>query len=325
MDLLLTPFLGTPLWMWGLFLALVLVLLLLDLGLFHKEERAMGIRESLWLSAFYITLGLGFAGFVAWQMGAEASELYLTAFLIEKTLALDNLFIIALIFGALAIPPAFQHRVLFWGILGVIVLRGIMIGAGAALVQHYSWVLYVFAVFLILTGVKMLFSSDEPKDLSQSRLFRWAKAWLPVTPTLHGNRFFVRGRDPETGRFRRMATPLFLALVLIEGADLIFAVDSVPAVFMITSDPFLVYTSNIFAILGLRALYFALAAVLHRFHYLKYALGVLLVFVGSKIFIADALGLSKFPADLSLGITLAILGSGIALSLYKTRGEKASA
>lgn len=326
MDLLLTPFLGTPLWMWGLFLAIVLVLLTLDLGLFHKEDRAMGIRESLWLSAFYITLGLGFAGFVAWQNGAEASELYLTAFLIEKTLALDNLFVIALIFGALAIPPALQHRVLFWGILGVIVLRGIMIGAGAALVQNYAWVLYVFAVFLILTGVKMLFSSDEPKDLSQSRLFRWAKAWLPVTPELHGNRFFVRGRDPETGRFRRMATPLFLALVLIEGADLIFAVDSVPAVFMITSDPFLVYTSNIFAILGLRALYFALAAVLYRFHYLKYALGVLLVFVGSKIFIADALGLSKFPADLSLGITLAILGSGIALSLYKTRGAaKASA
>jgi tellurite resistance protein TerC len=286
----------------------------------------------------YIALGVAFAGFVWWSFnyqlagsapevagtlipGAEAAKLYLTAFVVEKTLAMDNVFIIAMIFTYFAIPRKYQHRVLFWGILGVIVLRAIMIGLGATLVSQYSWVLYIFAVFLILTGLKMMFMGDKPMDISQNPILKFMKRRMNVTEELHGNSFFVKKPDPKTGKLVRFATPLFLALVMVEIVDLIFAVDSVPAVFAITSDPFIVYTSNIFAILGLRALYFALAAIIHRFHYLKYALAVLLVFIGSKIFIADLLGLEKFPANLSLGVTFAILGAGVAYSLWKTRGE----
>ncbi|OYW25366.1 MAG: hypothetical protein B7Z44_19085, partial [Caulobacter sp. 12-67-6] len=244
---------------------------------------------------------------------------YLTGFVIEKSLAIDNVFVIALIFGFFAIPPALQHRVLFWGVLGVIVLRAIMIGVGAALVSQFGWVLYIFAAFLILTGVKMLFAGDKPLDLNTNPALKWLRRVMPVSDKLHGDRFFVQGVDPRTGKVARLATPLFLALVLVELADLVFAVDSVPAIFAITTDPYIVYTSNIMAILGLRALYFALAAVLHRFAYLKQALAVLLVFIGGKIFIADALGWEKFPAALSLSITFAILAAGVGWSLWKTR------
>ncbi len=315
-------FLGQPLWMWLGFFTLVVALLALDLGVLHRNSKAIGVRESLALSAFYITLGLGFGGFVWWQLGATAGIEYVTGFVVEKSLAMDNIFVIAMIFGFFAIPRELQHRVLFWGILGVIVLRAIMIGLGATLVAEYGWVLYLFAGFLILTGIKMLWMSEKEPDLAQNVLLRLLKRRFNVTNELHGDRFFVRQPDAN-GRPALFLTPLFLALVLIEIADVIFAVDSVPAIFAITTDPYLVYTSNIFAILGLRALYFALAATLHRFAYLKQALAVLLVFIGSKIFVADLFGWSKFPAEWSLAITFAILATGIVWSLWKTRRQPA--
>jgi tellurite resistance protein TerC len=321
MEFLVLTFLGTPVWMWLTFIGVVIALLVLDLGVFHKTDHEIGVGESLRLSAFYITLGVLFSGFVWWQMDLESAKLYLTAFVVEKTLAMDNVFVIALIFSYFAIPRQYQHRVLFWGILGVIVLRGIMIGLGATLVAQYSWILYIFAAFLIFTGIKMLVTDDQHIDISQNPVLRFLKRRLNVTEGLRGSAFFVQEPDPKSGKLMRYATPLFLALVLVEIADLVFAVDSVPAVFAITTDPFIVYTSNIFAILGLRALYFALAAIIHRFHYLKYALAALLVFIGSKIFVADLLGWEKFPANWSLMITFALLAAGVVFSLWKTRGQ----
>ncbi len=317
---LLSSFLGQPVWMWLVFLAIVAVLLAFDLGVLHRGSREIGVRESLFLSAFYIVLGVGFGGFVWHQLGREPAVEYLTGFVVEKSLAMDNVFVIAMIFGYFAIPRAYQHRVLFWGILGVIVLRAIMIGVGAALVAEFAWVLYLFAAFLVATGVKMLLWRETDTDLSDNPLLRLLRRRLRVTDSLEGHRFFVRRQAPGHAAPVLHATPLFLALVLIEVADVIFAVDSVPAIFAITTDPYLVYTSNIFAILGLRALYFALAAVLHRFAYLKQALAVLLIFIGGKIFLADLLGLDKFPAAWSLGITFAILAAGIVYSVVRTGG-----
>ncbi len=320
-TLLFTLFLGTPLWLWFTFLTVVLLLLVFDLGVLNKTDHEIGVTESLKLSALYITLGVAFGGFVWFQLGAQAAAEYMTAFVVEKTLALDNVFVIALIFSYFAIPRAYQHRVLFWGILGVIVLRGVMIGVGATLVAEYGWVLYIFAAFLIFTGIKMLVTDEQEMDLNANPVLRFMRRRFRVTDRLHGSDFFVAQADPATGRMARYMTPLFLALVLIEIADLVFAVDSVPAVFAITTDPYIVYTSNIFAILGLRALYFALAAVLHRFHYLKYALAILLIFIGSKIFVADLLGWQKFPASWSLGITFAILTVGVLYSLWRSRND----
>lgn len=320
--LLFTLFLGKPLWLWFTFIGIVVLLLLFDLGVLNKTDHEIGVAESLKLSTLYITLGVGFGGFIWYQLGQQAAAEYLTAFVVEKTLALDNVFVIALIFTYFAIPRVYQHRVLFWGILGVIVLRGIMIGLGATLVAQYSWVLYIFAAFLVLTGLKMLFVKDKEMNLDDNVLLRFIKKRFRVTDQLHGNNFFVTQNDPKTGKMARFMTPLFLALILVEFADLVFAVDSVPAVFAITTDPYIVYTSNIFAILGLRALYFALAAVLHRFHYLKYALAILLVFIGSKIFVADLMGWEKFPASWSLAITFGILASGILYSLWRSKGDK---
>lgn len=321
MDILLSTFLGTPIWMWTGFIAVVLALLAFDLGVLHKGDDEIGVSESLKLSGLYIALGLGFGGFVWWQLGATSATEYLTAFVVEKSLALDNIFVIALIFSFFAIPRAYQHRVLFWGILGVIVLRAIMIGLGATLVAQYGWVLYLFAGFLILTGIKMLLMGEKETDLNDNPLLKLIRRRFRVTDKLEGNAFVVRKTDPKTGKIATFLTPLLLALILIEVADIIFAVDSVPAVFAISTDPFIVYTSNIFAILGLRALYFALAAILHRFAYLKQALAILLIFIGSKVFVADALGWAKFPASWSLTITFAILASGILWSLWKTRGD----
>lgn len=326
MELLLSSeFLGQPTWLWLAFTAIVVVLLALDLGILHRDNHEIGVRESLALSAFYITAGLSFGGFVWWQLGSQPAVEYVTGFIVEKSLAMDNVFVIATIFGFFAIPRAYQHRVLFWGILGVIVLRALMIAIGATLVAEFAWVLYIFAAFLIATGAKMLIWSDHQTDLAGNPLLRLVRRHFPVTDQLHGERFFVTLPDAKTGRAVRHLTPLFLALLLIEIADVIFAVDSIPAIFAITTDPFIVYTSNIFAILGLRALYFALAAVLHRFAYLKQALAVLLIFIGSKIFIADLFGLEKFPAGWSLGITFAILAAGVAYSLWRTRDATAPA
>ncbi len=311
--------LGTPIWLWSAFLALVITLLVADLGLFHRGARVIGVKESLALSAFYITVGVAFGAWVWWYLGQETGLAYLTGFVIEKSLAMDNIFVIAMIFTALAIPAHLQHRVLFWGVLGVVVLRGIMIGMGAALVSNYAWVLYIFAAFLVWTGIGMWRASGKAYDVEGSPILRFLRARLPITDGLHGERFWVRQADPRTGQLRTFATPLLLALLMIEFVDVVFAVDSIPAIFAITTDPFVVYTSNIFAILGLRALYFALAAMVDRFAYLKQALAVLLIFIGSKIFVADMLGLAKFPPMLSLGITFAILATGIGWSLWKTR------
>ncbi|OED01395.1 MULTISPECIES: TerC family protein [unclassified Rhizobium] len=324
-SLLFVEWLGKPLWMWMSFLALVIAILSFDLGVLHKENKEIGVGESIKLSILYITLGLAFGGWVWWYLGADSGLAYMTGFVVEKTLALDNVFVIALIFAFFAVPRLYQHRVLFWGILGVIVLRAIMIGVGATLVAEFSWLLYVFAAFLIITGIKMLVVKDAEPDVSKNPLVRFMRNRFNVTDNHQGERFFVKQPHPQNGKMVWFITPLFMALVLIEVADVIFAVDSVPAIFAITTDPFIVYTSNIFAILGLRALYFALAAMIHRFRYLKPALAVVLVFIGSKIFVADMLGLEKFPAALSLGITFAIIASGVGWSLLKTRNKTESA
>lgn len=323
--LLAAEWLGKPLWMWLAFIGIVIALLSFDLGVLHKHSREIGIRESLVLSSLYIGLGLAFGAWVWWYLGPEPGMSYLTGFVVEKTLALDNVFVIALIFSFFAVPPRYQHRVLFWGILGVIVLRAIMIGLGATLVAQFGWVLYIFAAFLVVTGVKMLLLGDKPPALADNALIAFMRRRFNVTDAHHGERFFVRGPHPQTGKPALFITPLFMALILIEIADVIFAVDSVPAIFAITTDPFIVYTSNIFAILGLRALYFALAAVIDRFRYLKPALAVVLIFIGSKIFVADLLGLEKFPPSISLGVTFGIIAIGVVWSLMKTRGAAARA
>ena len=322
-DFLFSPWLGKPAWAWLAFLGAVVTLLALDLGVLHRRPRVVGPTESLTMSAVYIGLGLGFGALVWSWFGAEAGMNYLTAFVVEKTLALDNVFVIALIFAWFAVPREHQHRVLFWGVLGVIVLRAIMIGAGAALVQNFAWTLWIFAAFLIFTGVKMLFVPETHPDLANNPVLRLMRRLMPVTDRLHGSKFFVR-LPVADGRRKLHATPLFLALALVEVADLVFAVDSVPAVFAITSDPFVVYTSNIFAILGLRALFFALSALIERFRYLKPALALTLVFIGGKVFAADFLGIDKVPPALSLGVTFALLGGGVIVSLWKSRAAAAS-
>nr|WP_288256117.1 TerC family protein [uncultured Pseudomonas sp.] len=316
---LFADFLGTATWLWLVFIAVVISLLAFDLGVLHRDNREIGVRESLLLSGGYITAGLLFGVWVFFQKGGDASMDYLTGFLIEKSLSMDNVFLMAMIFSFLAIPRQYQHKVLFWGIMGVLVLRAIMIGLGAALIHEFAWILYVFGAFLFFTGVKMLFSKlDDAPDLQNNMLVKFLRKHLRVTDNLHGQRFFVR-QDDGQGRSVLWVTPLFLALIMIECADLVFAIDSVPAIFAITQDPFIVYTSNIFAILGLRALYFALAALIHRFAYLKYALAMVLVFIGAKIFLVGIIG--KIPAVVSLSVTLGLLIGGVLLSLYKTRGQ----
>lgn len=322
MEFIFDVVMGKPLWMWAAFMGIVALLLAFDLGVLHRKQREISIKESLWLSAFYVSIALVFGVWVWHSLGAQSGKEYLTGFIVEKTLAMDNVFIISLIFTYFAIPHQYQHRVLFWGILGVIVLRAIMIGLGATLVSEFSWILYIFAVFLILTGVKMLYVGDKLPSIENNSLLRFLRNNMRVTNELHGPKFTVRLVDQNTGKKATYMTPLMVALILIEFVDLIFAVDSVPAIFTITLDPYIVYTSNIFAILGLRALYFALAAIIHRFKYLKPALAWVLIFIGSKTFIADALDMEKFPASISLGVTFAIILAGVLMSLYKTHDEK---
>jgi len=312
---------GQQTWLWLLFVGIVVALLAFDLGVLHKDDREIGVQESLLLSGGYISVALVFGAWVWWYLGAQSGMDYYTGFMIEKSLSMDNVFVIALIFSFFAIPRQYQHRVLFWGILGVIVLRAIMIALGATLVSQFSWVLYLFGAFLIFTGIKMWIIADHVPDIANNPLLKFLKRRMRVTDGLRGNAFWVRETDPATGRLERFATPLFLALVLVEFVDLIFAVDSVPAIFAITTDPFIVYTSNIFAILGLRALYFALAAMIHRFKYLKYALALVLVFIGSKIFLVGIIG--KIPAVISLTVTFGLIAGGVLLSLWKTRGQSA--
>jgi tellurite resistance protein TerC len=323
LPLLSADFIGKPAWIWLSFIGIVIALLAFDLGVLHKDDKEIGVKESLLLSAGYISVAVIFGAWVWWYLGAQSGMEYYTGFLIEKSLSMDNVFVIALIFTYFAIPRQYQHRVLFWGILGVIVLRAIMIGLGATLVSQFSWILYVFGAFLVFTGIKMWIIADHMPDIANNPLLMFLKKRMRVTEGLRGNAFWVREADPKTGNVERFATPLFLALMLVEFVDLIFAVDSVPAIFAITTDPFIVYTSNIFAILGLRALYFALAAMIHRFTYLKYALALVLVFIGSKIFLVGIIG--KIPPVISLSVTFGLIAGGVLVSLWKTRGQPAPA
>ncbi len=311
-----------PIWMWLVFFFIVFILLIIDLGVFHKKDTEIGAKESLWMSAFYITIAFLF-GLCVWSiLGFQSFAEYLTGFLVEKTLALDNIFLISLIFSSLSIPLKYQHRVLFWGILGVIILRGIMIALGAQLISEFSWILYIFAAFMIFTGIKMFFMSKQKTDINDNTLLKWMNKYFRITKEINDNSFLIRKIDQVTKKSHIFMTPLFVALILIEFTDLVFAVDSVPAIFTITKDPYIIYTSNIFAILGLRALYFALASILDRFHYLKYALAMVLIFIGSKIFISDFMGIEKFPPIISLGVTFGLLFGGCIYSLYKFKSKK---
>lgn len=316
-EFLTSNFLGKPAWMWFAFLVVVGALLAFDLGVLHKHNKELGVAESLTLSAFYIAVALVFGAWLWWSMGPTSGMEFFTGYALEKALSIDNVFVISIIFSYFAIPAKYQYRALLWGIIAVLVLRGIMIGLGTALVQQYEWVLYIFGVFLIATGIKILVVGEGEKDVSKNPIVRFLSKRMRVSAESHGSHFFVRKPDPKTGRLARFATPLFLALVMINIADLIFAVDSVPAIFAITTDTYIVYTANIMAILGLRALYFALAAMVHRFEYLKYALAIVLVFIGAKIFWNQIVG--KLDPAVSLGVTLSLIAGGVLFSLWKTR------
>ena len=329
MEFLMAEWIGKPVWMWAGFLTIVVALMAFDLGVLNKEDKELGITESLWLSLFYFAFAVvyGIGIWIAYEYGVlktmdgtHAGMTFFTGYFIEKALSVDNVFVISLIFTYFAIPRKYQYRALVWGIIAVIILRGIMIGVGAALVQNYSWVLYFFAVFLIFTGIKMLVVPDSDPDVSQNPVVKFMSKHMRISKELHGQKFFISEMDQKSGKMVSVATPLFVALVVINIADLIFAVDSVPAIFAITTDTFIVYTANIMAILGLRALYFALAAMVHRFHYLKYALAIVLVFIGLKIFWNQLVG--KVDPAISLGVTVALIAGGIFYSMWKTRNEK---
>ncbi len=366
LDLLFAPALlaslqGTGMiWAWLIFIGFVLAMLALDLGVFHRKSHVVGFKESLGWSAVWISLGLAFSILVyfAYQGhwfglghsidavdkvvndGRLAATKYLTAYVVEKSLSVDNIFVIAMVFGSLAVPARYQHRVLFWGILGALVMRGAMIGLGAALVHTFHWILYVFGVFLMFTGLKMLVVREEESHVGDSRVIRLVRRWFPVTRDFHGQHFAVRAGgkwaaepavpgqevtpDPvlvssRAGRW--LLTPLAVALILVEITDLIFAVDSIPAVFAITADPFLVFTSNVFAILGLRSLYFALAGLIAKFRYLKPALSLILILVGAKMLAAKQLKLwlgESFNLTV-LCVIIGILATGILTSIFAAR------
>lgn len=322
-QLVSAEFLGKSAWLWLGFLGAVGGLLWLDIGVLNRKDHVIGPRESFFQAGFYIAIGLLFGGYVLWDLGRQAAIEYYTGYLVELTLALDNVFVISLILAYFAVPRELQHRVLFWGIVGAVVLRGLMIGLGAALVANFTWVLYAFGAFLLFTGVKMLRAAlsrkEVQEDISGNVVLGWLRGRLRLTEGLVGNRFFVRAPHPRTGKLVVFATPLFLTLALVEMADLVFAIDSVPAIFAITQDPYIVYTSNIFAIIGLRALYFALENAVHRFSYLKYALSAVLIFIGLKIFLGDLVFGGKFPAQWSLAITASILAAGVLASIWKSR------
>ncbi|HEY0901619.1 MAG TPA: TerC family protein [Micavibrio sp.] len=311
-------FLGQPAGLWVVFATVIITLLVLDLGVLNKKDHVIEASESLRLAGIYILIACLFGCWLWWELGADDGMDYFTAYLIELSLSVDNLFVISLIFTYYGVPREYQHRVLFWGIIGVIVMRGIMIGIGAALVHNFEWVLLIFAGFLIFTGIKMMLAKDEEEDsIEESRFIKFIQKHLKVTKFLHGHKFFIREKSIDNPQGGLRATPLFLALVTVEIADLIFAVDSVPAVLAITTTTFVVYTSNIFAVVGLRAMYFAIAAIIHRFIYMQYSLAIILVFIGLKAFYSHFSG-DKVPAFLSLGITVGLLAGGILLSMWRT-------
>ncbi len=308
---------GTPAYFWMAFAGIVVALLAFDLGILHKDDHEISARESFMLYAGYVAIALGFGAWVWWSRGAQSGLEFYTGYVIEQSLAMDNIFVIATIFSYFAVPRVYQHRVLFWGILGAIIMRAIMIGLGAALVTEFNWILYLFGAFLVFTGIKMYLGTDEATDFDNNPVLKYLRKHFRITNELHGHDFTVKKPDPKTGKIVTWLTPLAVALVLVEFVDLIFAVDSVPAIFAVTLDPFIVYTSNIFAILGLRSLYFALAAAMHRFKYLKISLATILTLVGIKIFLVP-MGV-KVDTLLSLVATLSILAAGILFSLWRTR------
>ena len=305
---------GMSIWPWVGFNLFVVALLALDLGVLHRKEREIKVGEALWLSLFYIVLALFFGAGLFWSSGKQAGVEFLTGYLIEKSLSVDNIFVIVLTFNYFAVPAQYQHRVLFWGILGALVMRGILIFAGVQLIDNFTWMALVFGTFLIATGVKMLVVADAKPDIDNNVVLKLLRQRLRVTESYEGKRFFVR-RDGLL-----YVTPLFLVLVLVEFTDLVFAVDSIPAIIAISKDPFIIYTANVFAILGLRALYFALAAIVPRFIYLKYALSLVLIVVGGKMIANYFYGEKFIPTEWALVITAVLIGGSIALSLLRTRG-----
>jgi len=299
------------LWLWIGFNAFVLVMLALDLGVFHRKAHVVSFKESIAWTVVWVTLALLFNLGVAHYMGDQKGLEFFTGYVIEKSLSVDNVFVFALLFSYFAVPPLYQHKVLFWGILGALVMRAVMIFVGAALIEKFAWIIYVFGAFLILTGIKMIVKREEEIHPERNPLVRWFKKLMPVTNDYRGDKLFVR----ENGI--RMATPLFVVLMLVEFSDLIFAVDSIPAIFAVTKDPFIVYTSNVFAILGLRSLYFALAGVMDKFHYLKIGLGVVLSFVGVKMLLGHTPW--KIDTHVSLGVIVGVLAVSIIVSLLRPK------
>jgi tellurite resistance protein TerC len=305
-------------WLWVGFNLFVLALLALDLGVFHRHAHAVSVKEATMWSIVWITLAMIFnAGlYFFWDVIApssaytngEAALAFFTGYLIEKSLSVDNIFVFVLIFTYFAVPAVYQHRVLFWGILGALLMRGLLIVIGAALLKEFHWIIYVFGAFLIFTGIKMALHQNEELHPEHNPLVKLVQRLMPITATYEGDKFFIR----RAGLL--MATPLFLVLLIVESTDLIFAVDSIPAIFAVTQDPFIVYTSNVFAILGLRSLYFLLAGVIDKFYYLKFGLSVVLTFVGLKMVMAD---LYKIPIGLSLGVIASILAVAVIASLWQ--------
>src|SRR5688500_161696 len=296
---------------WVLFTVLILTMLAIDQGIFHRKSHVIGMREALIWTVIWISMGLLFGAGVFYFKGHEPGMQYLAGYIIEKSLSVDNIFVFVLIFASFRVPAAYQHRVLFWGILGALIMRGIFIGLGAALIERFHWILYIFVAFLVYTGIKIFLTRDnESEDPSDNPIVRFFRKIARITPAYEGNKMFVK-RDGKV-----WATPLMLVLVVVETSDLIFAVDSIPAIFAVTTDPFIVYTSNVFAILGLRSLYFLLPGSMHKFHYLQVGLAVVLVFVGVKMLVS---GVYHIPVVWSLLIICGVLAASIAGSLIHAR------
>ena len=298
-------------WLWIGFNLFVLAMLALDLGVFHRKAHVVAFKESIAWTVVWVTLALAFNAGIWYFAGPQKALAFFTGYVIEKSLSVDNVFVFAMLFSYFAVPPLYQHKVLFWGILGALALRAVMIALGAALIAEFSWIIYVFGAFLVLTGIKMAVKREEAIHPERNPVVRAFKRLMPVTSDYRGDRFFVVERG------LRHATPLFVVLLLVEVSDLIFAVDSIPAIFAVTTDPFIVYTSNVFAILGLRSLYFALAGVMDKFHYLKIGLGVVLAFVGVKMLLTH----SPYKLDtlLSLGVVVGILAVSVVASLLRPK------
>lgn len=303
------PTVGSPI-LWMAFIAFIVVMLVIDLGVFNRKAHTISIREAAIWSGVWVALALGFAGYVFWRWGDVLGQAFLTGYVLEKALSVDNLFVFYAIFTAFRVPPQHQHRLLAWGILGALVLRALMILGGTWLLVHVQWVVYVFGVVLIASGAKMLARPDKEPHPENSRVFRLVRRVIPTTREVHGPKFFAI----EDGA--RKATPLFIVLLMIEATDVVFAVDSILAVFAVSTDPFIVFTSNIFAVLGLRSLYFVLAGMAERFHYLQPGLALVLVFVGAKMMISDWL---HIPVLVSLAVITSLLTVSIIASMARTR------